>query len=62
MRWEGNIARVAKKRNAYGILVGNAEGKRLLGRPRRRWELIYRNGMECYGLDSFDSGCWEILE
>jgi hypothetical protein len=25
------------KRNAYGILVGKPEGKRLLGRPRRRW-------------------------
>jgi hypothetical protein len=27
-----------EKRNAYGILVGNPEGKRLLGRPRRRWK------------------------
>jgi hypothetical protein len=25
------------KRNAYGILVGKQEGKRLLGRPRRKW-------------------------
>jgi hypothetical protein len=25
------------KRNAYGTLVGNPEGKRPLGRPRRRW-------------------------
>jgi hypothetical protein len=25
------------KRNAYRILVGNSEGKRPLGRPRRRW-------------------------
>jgi hypothetical protein len=28
---------VGEKRNAYKILVGNAEGKRPLGRPRRRW-------------------------
>jgi hypothetical protein len=27
-----------QKRNAYSILVGNSEGKRPLGRPRRRWE------------------------
>jgi hypothetical protein len=27
-----------KKRNAYRILVGKPEGKRPLGRPRRRWE------------------------
>jgi hypothetical protein len=27
-----------EERNAYSILVGNPEGKRPLGRPRRRWE------------------------
>jgi hypothetical protein len=27
-----------KKKNAYGILVGKPDGKRPLGRPRRRWE------------------------
>jgi hypothetical protein len=26
-----------EKTNAYGILVGNPEGKKPLGRPRRRW-------------------------
>jgi hypothetical protein len=26
-----------QKRNAYRVLVGKAEGKRPLGRPRRRW-------------------------
>jgi hypothetical protein len=34
----GHVARVGEKRNAYRILVGNPEGKRPLGRPRRRWE------------------------
>jgi hypothetical protein len=29
---------MGEKRNAYRILVGKPEGKRLLGRPRRRWE------------------------
>jgi hypothetical protein len=28
---------MGEKRNAYTILVGKKEGKRLLGRPRRRW-------------------------
>jgi hypothetical protein len=37
MRWAGHAARMRKKRNAYRILVGNPEGKRPLGRPRRRW-------------------------
>jgi hypothetical protein len=38
MRWEGNVARMGEKRNAYRILVGKPEGKRPLGRPRRRWD------------------------
>jgi hypothetical protein len=29
---------MGETRNAYNILVGKREGKRLLGRPRRRWE------------------------
>jgi hypothetical protein len=37
MRWAGHVARMKEKRNAYRILVGNPEGKRPLGRPRRRW-------------------------
>jgi hypothetical protein len=37
MRWAGHVARMGVKWNAYRILVGNSEGKRLLGRPRRRW-------------------------
>jgi hypothetical protein len=38
MRWAGHVASMGAKRNAYRILVGKPEGKRLLGRPRRRWE------------------------
>jgi hypothetical protein len=37
MRWAGHVARMREKRNAYRILVGNPEGRRPLGRPRRRW-------------------------
>jgi hypothetical protein len=36
MIWVGNVARMEEKRNAYRILVGKPEGKRPLGRPRRR--------------------------
>jgi hypothetical protein len=36
MRWAGHVARMGEKINAYRILVGNPEGKRRLGRPRRR--------------------------
>jgi hypothetical protein len=37
IRWVGYVARMGKRRNAYRILVGKPEGKRPLGRPRRRW-------------------------
>jgi hypothetical protein len=37
MIWVGNVARMGTKRNAYGLLVGKPEGRRPLGRPRRRW-------------------------
>jgi hypothetical protein len=36
MKWAGHVARIGKKRNAYRILVGKPEGKRPLGKPRRR--------------------------
>jgi hypothetical protein len=38
MSWAGNIARMGEKSGAYRILVGRPEGRRPLGRPRRRWE------------------------
>jgi hypothetical protein len=37
LRWAGHVARMGETRNAYRILVRNPEGKRPLGRPRRRW-------------------------
>jgi hypothetical protein len=36
MRWAEHVARMGKK-NAYRLLMGKLEGKRPLGRPRRRW-------------------------
>jgi hypothetical protein len=38
MRWAGHVARMVEGRGAYRILVGRPEGRRALGRPRRRWE------------------------
>jgi hypothetical protein len=37
MRWDGHIAQMGEERKAYRLLVGKPEGKRALGRPRRRW-------------------------
>jgi hypothetical protein len=38
MRWAGHVARMGEVRGAYNILVARPEGRRPLGRPRRRWE------------------------
>jgi hypothetical protein len=37
MRWAWQVAQMGEKRNAFRILVGKLEGKRSLGRHRRRW-------------------------
>jgi hypothetical protein len=37
MSWAWDVARMGAQKNAYRILVGKPEGKRPLGRPRRRW-------------------------
>jgi hypothetical protein len=37
MRLARHVARMGEKRNAYRLLEGKPEGKRPLGRPRRRW-------------------------
>ena len=38
MRWAGHVARTWEERGVHRVLVGKPEGKRPLGRPRRRWE------------------------
>jgi hypothetical protein len=38
MRWAGRVAHVGEGKGVYRILVGRPEGKRPLGRSRRRWE------------------------
>jgi hypothetical protein len=38
LRWAGRVTRIVEGRRLYMVLVRKPEGKRLLGRPRRRWE------------------------
>jgi len=40
MRWVGHVARFGEERGVYRVLVEKPEGKRPLGRPRRRWWII----------------------
>jgi hypothetical protein len=60
MRWAVHMARMGEGRNVYRVLVGKPEGKRPLGRPRRRWEDVIKLdlgviGWGC-GVDSPGSG------
>ena len=68
MRWAEHVARMGEERGAYRILVWKSEGKRPLGRPRRRWVdnirkdlLDVRCGyMDWIGLDQ-DRERWRTL-
>jgi len=56
MRWAGHVARMGERRAVHRVLVGKSEGKRPLGRPRRRWEDnikmdLLGSGMWRHGLD-----------
>jgi len=61
MIWAGHVVRTRERRGVYRILVRKPEGKRPLGRPRRRWEDnikmdLQEVGCEGYGLDRASSG------
>jgi hypothetical protein len=46
MRWAGHVARMGERGGVYRVLVGKSEGKRPLGRPRRRWEVFRKWDVE----------------
>ena len=59
MRWAGHVARMGEER----VLVGKPEGRRPLGRPRRRWVYLQEVGcgyMDWIGLAQ-DRDRWRTL-
>jgi hypothetical protein len=54
MRWVGHVALMGEKRNAYRLLVGKRDGRRPLGRPRRRWVDSIRIGLVEVGWGDVD--------
>jgi hypothetical protein len=52
MRWAGHVARMG--RSAYRVLAVKPEGKRSLGRPRRRWEDNIKLDIEDVGCSGMD--------
>jgi hypothetical protein len=54
MRWAGHVARMGEERKMCKVLVGKREGKRPLGRPRRRWEDGIRMDLREIGFGDVD--------
>jgi hypothetical protein len=50
-RWAGHVARMWEGRGVYRFLVGRREGKRSVGRPRRRWEDNIKMNLRETGID-----------
>jgi len=59
MRWTGHVASMGERRSAYKVLVGKPEGKRPLGRPRRRWESNIKMDLQEVGCGGVD---WNELD
>jgi hypothetical protein len=58
MRWVGHVVHMGEVRGAYNILVGKPEGRRPLGRPRRRWEDNIKMYLGEIGFGDVDWICW----
>jgi hypothetical protein len=54
LRWTGHVARMGQERNVYKVLMEKSEGKRPLGRPRRRWEDGIRIDLREIGWESVE--------
>jgi hypothetical protein len=54
MRWAGHVGRMGKGRGLYRVLVGKPEGKRSMGRHRRRWKDSIKTDLEEVGCGSMD--------
>ena len=54
LRWAGHGERMGEERAVYRVLVGKPEGKRPLGRPRRRWVNNIRMDLQEVGCGHVD--------
>jgi len=57
MRLAGHVARMGENRGVHRVFLGKPEGKRPLGRPRRRWEDNIKIDLQKVG-----GGCGDWME
>ena len=69
MRWTAHVARMGERRGVYSVSVGKPEGKRPIGRPRRRWEDNIKMDLQEIGCGGMawielaqDRDSWRALE
>ena len=62
MRWDGHVARMGEERGAYRVLVEKPEGKRPLGRSRRRWVDNIRMDLQEMECDIWTGLSWPRIE
>ena len=69
MKWAGHVACMGEERGVYRVLVGKREGRRPLGRPRRRWvdnirmdlQEVGCGYMDWIGLAQDRDRCWTLV-
>jgi len=54
MRWAGRVVHIGEEMGVYRVLVGKPEGRRPLGRPRRRWVDNIRMNLQEVGYGYMD--------
>jgi hypothetical protein len=54
----GACSKYGERRGAYRVLVGKPEGKRQLGRPRRRWEDNIMTDLQDFGWEAWTVLIW----
>jgi len=60
MKWAGHVALMEERRGVHRVLVGKPQGKRPLGRHKRRWEYNIKMDLQVvgrggHGLDRYGS-------
>jgi len=54
MRWAGHVSCNGERRGVYRVLVWIPEGKRSLGKPRRRWEDNIKMNLQEVGWEAWN--------